>query len=587
MSTIAEVPAQQAPTQSGTPNWRHEMDGEEHTGAEIFVESLVRHDVDMLFGYPGGVLLNILDELFKRRDEIRVLVPRHEQGGGHAVDAWARSTGKVGTYIVTSGPGATNAITAIATAQMDSVPMVVFTGQVSSGLIGSDAFQETDAVGITRPIVKHSYLIKSVDDMSRIIREAYHIAGTGRPGVVLVDVPKDVTANKTVFNWPEEVEIRGYHPNHDGHPKSIRKLAEAIEASEKPYLYIGGGVTISGAEPELMELVEKTNIPVTTTLMALGSFPGTHPLFLGMPGMHGSRVANKAFQQADLIISVGARFDDRVTGRVEAFAPNAKIAHVDVDPSSIKKIIKVDIPVVGDAKWVLKELNKIVKPREANGWNDTIAEMKKNEWFKYRPSKDIIRPQYVVEKAWEVTKGDAVVTSEVGQTQMWAAQFYLFDRPRRWLNSGGLGTMGYGLPAAMGAHLAYPDDTVICFAGDASVQMNIQEFATIVQHDMPIKIIILNNGFMGMVRQWQELFYEKRYSSVCMGNTPDFVKVAEAFGIKGMRATQMDEVVPTLEEAMAYPGPVVMDFIVNPEEGVYPMVPAGAALHEMKDEEWA
>ena len=579
----------QAPStaQTDRSNWRPEMDGKELTGSEIFVECLIREGVDLIFGYPGGVVLNIFDALYKRRDQIRVVVPKHEQGGGHAADAVARATGKVSTYMVTSGPGATNAITAIATAQMDSVPMVVFTGQVSSGLIGSDAFQETDAVGISRPIVKHSYLITRVEDVARVIREAYHIAQTGRPGVVLIDVPKDVTINKTVFDWPEEVDIRGYRPNFEGHPKSIKRLAQAIEESEKPYLYVGGGVIIANAEKELFELVEKTHIPVTTTLMGLGAFPGTHPLFMGMPGMHGSRVANLAFQETDLIIAVGARFDDRVTGRLSGFAPHAKVAHIDVDPSSIKKIIKVDYPVVGDAKWVLGELNKIVKPREPNGWNAHLADRKKTDWFKYKPSTDVVRPQYAIEKIYKLTKGDAIVASDVGQMQMWAAQFYLFDRPRRWLNSGGLGTMGYGLPAAMGAQFACPDDLVVCIGGDSSMQMNIQELATVVQHKLPIKIFVINNGFMGMVRQWQELFYDKRYSSSCMGGAPDFVKVAEAFGLTAMRAHNMSDVDEVLQKALETPGPVLVDVIVNPEENVYPMVPTGAALHEMKDEEWA
>ena len=575
-------------TQEGdTSRWRRNMDGQELTGAEIFVECLVREDVDLIFGYPGGVVLNIFDSLYKRRDEIRVIVPRHEQGGGHAADGVARATGKVSTFMVTSGPGATNAITAIATAQMDSVPMVVFTGQVSSGLIGSDAFQETDAVGISRPIVKHSYLITSADDIAQTIREAYHIARTGRPGVVLVDVPKDVTVNKTVFDWPEEVDIRGYRPNYEGHPKSIKRLAQAIEESEKPYLYVGGGVVIADAQNELMELVEKTQIPVTTTLMGLGAFPGTHPLFMGMPGMHGCRVANLAFQETDLIIAVGARFDDRVTGKLSAFAPHAKVAHIDVDPSSIKKIIKVDYPVVGDAKWVLSELNKIVKPRTPNGWNKHLAERKRTDWYKYKPSKDVIRPQYAIDKIYELTEGKAIVSCDVGQMQMWVAQYYRFDRPRRWLNSGGLGTMGYGLPAAMGAQIAFPDDLVVCVAGDSAMQMNIQELATVVQHKLPIKMFTMNNGFMGMVRQWQELFYDKRYASSCMGAAPDFVKVAEAFGLTAMRAHNMDDVDGVLQQAFETPGPVMVDVLVNPEENVYPMVPAGAALHEMKDEEWA
>jgi len=564
------------------------MEGKECTGAEMFVECLVREGVDLMFGYPGGVVLKLFDELYKRRTEIRVVLPRHEQAGGHAVDGYAKATGRVGTLLVTSGPGATNTVTAIATAQMDSTPMVVFTGQVSLDMLGSDAFQETDAIGITRPIVKHSYMIERPEDIPQIIREAYYIAGTGRPGVVLVDVPKDVTMLKGVFHWPEAVNIRGYKPSTEGHPKSIQRLADAIAESERPYLYVGGGVIIAGAHGDLAELVQKTNIPVTTTLTALGAFPGTHPLFMGMPGMHGSKVANIAFQESDLVIAIGARFDDRVTGRLSGFAPKAKIAHVDVDPSSIKKNFKVDYPVVGDARWVLQELNKVVKPREPNGWNAMLAEMKRTHWFKYRQDTEVIHPQYVVQKIYEMTKDrETIIASEVGQAQMWAAQYYLFDQPRHWLTSGGLGTMGYGFPAAIGAQLAFPDSLVIDIAGDGSIQMNIQELATVVQQNIPVKVAILNNGYLGMVRQWQEFFYERRYSSSCTGNVPDFAKVAEAYGAKGLTARTYDEVVPVLKEGLAYPGPTFMNFLVNPEENVYPMVPAGAALHEMKDEDWA
>jgi acetolactate synthase-1/2/3 large subunit len=496
-------------------------------------------------------------------------------------------TGKVGTAFVTSGPGATNAVTGIATAQMDSVPLVVFTGQVSRELIGSDAFQETDAIGITRPIVKHSYMIERPEDIARIVRQAYYIAATGRPGVVVVDVPKNVTIEKAVFDWPETINIRGYKPTTEGHPKSILRLADAIAEAKRPYLYVGGGVMMSNASAHLLELVEKTNIPVTTTLMALGAFPGTHPLFAGMPGMHGSKLANICFQECDLVIAVGARFDDRVTGKLSAFAPKAKFAHVDIDPSSIKKTVKVDFPVVGDANWVLRELNKVIKPREPNEWNHTFAEMKKTHWFRYKASTDVMRPQYVIEKLYEMTKGDAIVSTEVGQMQMWAAQFYKFDKPRRWLNSGGLGTMGYGFPAAMGAQFAEPGAMVVDIAGDGSIQMNIQELATVVQHDLPVKVVILNNGYLGMVRQWQEFFYNRHYSSSCLGNKPDFAKVAEAFGAKGLTARTHEDVVPVLEEGLAHPGPVFMDFLINPEENVFPMVPAGKALDEMQDEEWA
>ncbi len=568
--------------------WRPEMEGKEHTGAEIFVECLIREGVDVIFAYPGGVVLNIFDEFHARGDEIKLIVPRHEQAGGHAADGLARVTGKVATAMATSGPGATNLVTAIATAHMDSIPVVFFTGQVSSGLLGSDAFQEANSIGMTLPMVKHSYLLESADDIARVIREAYHIAGSGRPGPVLVDIPKDVTINKAMFHWQEEVDIRGYKPKTESSLEQVKQLAAAIEQAEKPYLYVGGGVVLSEARDELMELVDRTNIPVTTTLMALGAIPGTHPLFVGMPGMHGSKLANIAFQECDLIVSVGARFDDRVTGKLDAFAPNAKIAHVDIDPSSIKKIIKVDYPVVGDAKWVLTELNKIVKPRQPNGWNEKIAKMKKSHWFNYDRTTDVIHPQYVVEKLWEMTKErDTIICTEVGQIQMWAAQFYLFDKPRRWLTSGGLGTMGYGFPAAIGAQFACPEALVIDVAGDASIQMNIQELATVVEHNMPVKIVILNNGYMGMVRQWQEFFFERHYAGTDTSLGPNFAKVAEAFGARGLTAKSYNEVTTVLQEGIAHNGPVVMDFHVNREENVYPMVPAGAALHEMRDGEWA
>ena len=567
--------------------WRRDMEGKECTGAEILVECIIREGVDLMFGYPGGVVLKVFDELYSRRDQIRVVLPRHEQAGVHAADGWAKVTGKVGTVFVTSGPGATNAVTGIATAQMDSVPLVVFTGQVSRELIGSDAFQETDAIGVTRPIVKHSYMIERPQDIARIVRQAYYIASTGRPGVVLVDVPKNVTFEKAVFEWPETVSIRSYKPTTEGHPKSIQRLADAIAESKRPYLYVGGGVVMANASDHLLELVNKTNIPVTTTLMALGAFPGTHPLFAGMPGMHGSKLANICFQECDLVIAVGARFDDRVTGKLSAFAPKAKIAHVDIDPSSIKKTVKVDYPVVGDAHWVLRELNKVVKPRQPNEWNRTFAEMKETHWFRYRPSTEVMRPQYVIEKIYEMTKGDAIISTEVGQIQMWAAQFYKFDKPRRWLTSGGLGTMGYGFPAAIGAQFAAPDAMVIDIAGDGSIQMNIQELTTVVENRLPVKVVILNNGYLGMVRQWQEFFYDRHYSSSVIGGLPDFAKVADAFGAKGLTARTHDDVVPVLEEGLAHPGPVFMDFHINPEENVFPMVPAGKALDEMQEEEWA
>jgi acetolactate synthase-1/2/3 large subunit len=560
------------------------------TGAEILIESFKREGVKHIFGYPGGVVLNIFDLLYDDKD-IQLILTRHEQGAVHAADGYARSTGKPGVVLVTSGPGATNTITGIATASMDSVPVIVFSGQVPTMLIGNDAFQEADIVGISRPCTKYNYLVKDVNDLSKIVREAFYIATTGRPGPVLIDLPKDVTSSKADFTWPE-INIRSYNPTYEGNRWMIKQAAHLISKSKKVVIIAGGGCIISGASKEVKELAEMTMIPVTMTLMGLGTFPGTHELSLGMPGMHGTYYANKAIQESDLIVAIGMRFDDRVTGKVDAFAPNAKIIHIDIDPTSIRKNVRVDVPIVGDVKRVLMVLNKILKEEIKEQWDEVRkAWLKQIEaWKKERPltytySEDIIKPQFVVEKIYELTKGDAIIATEVGQNQMWAAQFYKFDKPRMWLTSGGLGTMGYGFPAAIGAQIAHPNKLVIDIAGDGSIQMNIQELATAVVNKLPVKVAILNNHYLGMVRQWQELFYNERYSYSHLEVVPDFVKVAEAYGAVGFRATKPSEVEPVLREAFKIKKTVFMDFIVHWKEKVFPMVPAGAPIDHMIFEE--
>lgn len=561
------------------------------SGAEIIIECLKREGVKHIFGYPGGVVLNIFDLLYDEKD-IKLILTRHEQGAVHAADGYARATGKPGVVLVTSGPGATNTVTGIATASMDSVPLVVMSGQVPTMLIGNDAFQEADIVGITRPCTKYNYLVKDVRDLSRILREAFHIATTGRPGPVLIDLPKDVTASKTDFIWPEKIDIRSYRPTYEGNKWMIKQAAHEIGKAKKPVIIAGGGVIISGASKELKELAEHAEIPVTMTLMGLGGFPGTHNLSLGMLGMHGTYYANRAVQESDLLIAIGMRFDDRVTGKIEAFAPHAKIVHIDIDPTSIRKNVRVDIPIVGDVKNVLTILNKILKEEIKEQWAEVRkAWLKQTEaWKEERPltytkTETVIKPQFVVEKIYELTKGNAIITTEVGQNQMWAAQFYKFDRPRTFLSSGGLGTMGYGFPAAIGAQLAFPDKLVIDIAGDGSIQMNIQELATAVVNKLPVKVAILNNRYLGMVRQWQELFYNERYSYSHLDVVPDFVAVAEAYGAVGLRATKPSEVEPVLKEAFKIKKPVLMDFIVDWKEKVYPMVPAGAPIDHMLFEE--
>ena len=565
-------------------------------GAEIIIDILRCEGVKDLFGIPGGAVIDIFDMLYDA--DINFYLMRHEQAAAHAADGYARATGKVGVCIATSGPGATNLVTGIATAYMDSIPLVALTGQVATKLIGNDAFQEADTTGITRPITKHNYLVRTADELPRILKEAFYLARTGRPGPVLVDLPKDVQQGETNEKYPDKIELRSYKPTLWGHPGQIKKLANAIKHSKRPVIYAGGGVISSGASEELRELAIKAKIPVTTTLMGLGVFPETHPLSLKMLGMHGTQYANYAIMEADLLIAIGARFDDRVTGKVEEFAPKAKIAHIDIDPSSIRKNVNVDIPVVGDVKNVLSELNKILQPGDTSEWLKQIEQWKRDYPLTYREDGNL-KPQYVIEQIYEVTKGKAIITTEVGQNQMWAAQFYKFTKPRTFLSSGGLGTMGYGFPAALGAQVACPDHIVFDVAGDGSFQMNIQELATAVNNNLPVKIAILNNGYLGMVRQWQEMFYNKRYSGVCLagdyecvekhtdssGKQPlmllNFVKIAEAYGAVGIRVTEKKQVREALEEALAIPKPVVLDFHIEPEENVFPMVPTGASLNQM------
>ncbi len=561
------------------------------TGAEILVETLEKEGVEIMFGIPGGAVLPIFDMLYDSK-KIKFVLTRHEQAAAHMADGYARATGKVGVCIATSGPGATNLTTGIATAYMDSVPIVAFTGQVATHLIGNDAFQEADTTGITRPITKHNYLVKDVKELARTIREAFYIASTGRPGPVLIDLPVDVQRSTTEFIWPTEIEIPSYKPTYKGHPLQIKKLAEAINSAKKPVLYVGGGVVISNACDELKRLAELCQIPVTTTLMAIGSFPPNHELYLGMLGMHGTVYANLSMQNADLIIAVGARFDDRCTGKLAAFAPKANhIAHVDIDPTSISKNVVADIPVVGDCKTVLQDLLKLVKPKKHTEWLKQIEEWKKKYPLTYK-NDEKLRPQYIIEEISKLTKGDAILVTEVGQHQMWAAQYYKPNGPRKFLSSGGLGTMGFGFPAGIGAKFGKPEQTVIVIAGDGSFQMNIQELSTAVVNKINVIVCIMNNGYLGMVRQWQELFYNKRYSQIYLCTrksgkltcepVPDFVEVAKAYKAEGFRVTKKEEVVPTLKKAFEIKDkPVIIDFWIEPEENVFPMVPAGASLDEV------
>tara|TARA_B100000427_G_scaffold279881_1_gene250262 strand:+ start:12775 stop:14508 length:1734 start_codon:yes stop_codon:yes gene_type:complete len=559
-------------------------------GAEIFCRALKDEGVKHLFGYPGGAVLHIYDALYKQNDVEHILV-RHEQGATHAADGYARATGKPGVVVVTSGPGATNAITGIATAHMDSIPLVVFTGQVPRKMIGNDAFQEVDSIGITRPCVKHNFLVKDVESLALTIKKAFYVATTGRPGPVVVDIPKDVTADSCEYEYPKQVDMRSYSPVVKGHPGQIKKASKLILSAKKPMIYSGGGVILSEASSELTEFARILNYPITNTLMGLGAYPATDKQFVGMLGMHGTYEANMAMHNCDVLIAIGARFDDRVTGDLEKFCPYAKIIHIDVDPSSIAKNVPVDIPIVGDVKHVLEDLNKILESKkddldkskkELKSWWEQIHQWALIDCLKYDKTSSVIKPQYVVEKLWELTNGDAYVTSDVGQHQMWAAQFYKFDKPRRWINSGGLGTMGFGLPSAMGVKLAFPEETVACITGEASLVMCIQELSTCLQYGTPIKIINLNNRYMGMVRQWQEFFYSGRYSHSYMEALPDFVKIAESYGHAGIRVEKSGDVEGALREALLMKDKtVIMDFITDQTENVYPMIASDKGHHEM------
>jgi acetolactate synthase I/II/III large subunit len=555
------------------------------TGAQIMMKVLQEEGVDTIFGYPGGVVIDIFDELEKT--DIKHVLVRQEACAVHAADGYARAGGRVGVCLVTSGPGATNTVTGIASAYMDSIPVVIFTGQVPTHLIGNDAFQEVDIVGITRPCTKHNYLVKRTEDLARIIKEAFYLASSGRPGPVLVDIPKNVSVTEIDYKPVKKVKLRSYNPTYNPNVKQLQKVVDLIKEAKKPVIFAGGGVILSKASKELTELARKTQSPITTSLMGLGAFPATDPLWLGMIGMHGTYRANMSTGECDLLIGIGVRFDDRVTGRISAFATNAKIVHIDIDPTSIRKNIPVTAPVVGDCKVTLEKLNKLLDKEDLGDlkktrkkWFEQIQHWKDTQPLAYK-QEDVIKPQYVVEKLYELTKGKAIITTEVGQNQMWAAQYYHFDRPNHFITSGGLGCMGFGLPAAIGAQLACPDALVVDIAGDGSIQMNIQEMATAVQCGLPVKIVILNNGYLGMVRQWQQLFFDKRYVSTCLDCAPDFVKLAEAYGAVGLRATKPDEVEAVLKKGLASKKPVIMDFVVEKEECVYPMVPAGAAVTEM------
>jgi acetolactate synthase-1/2/3 large subunit len=565
-------------------------------GAQIFFECLKREGVEVIFGFPGGFILDIYHEM--PNHDIRHILVRHEQGAAHMADGYARSTGRVGVCLVTSGPGATNTVTGVATAYMDSVPIVVFTGQVPTALIGDDAFQEVDIIGITRPCTKHSYLVRDVNDMPRVIKEAFYLARTGRPGPVVVDLPKDVIQAQTDFRYPRRVDLPGYKPTLEAHSGQIKRAYQLIKKARTPVIFTGGGVVLSESSEELVRLAETLKAPVTSTLMGLGSFPAVvpdssgnmdlHPLWLGMLGMHGTYRANMAISHSDLLLAVGVRFDDRVTGKISGFAPKAKIIHVDIDPTSISKNIEVDVPIVGDCRNALRKLIEAAEAEPIEGldalrvpWIEQIRQWKETYPLAYKQNSEIIKPQYVIDKIYEVCRGDAIITTEVGQNQMWTAQYFHFSQPRTLLTSGGLGTMGYGLPAAIGAQVAHPDRLVVDIAGDGSIQMNIQEVITAVCNCLPVKVAILNNHYLGMVRQWQELFYDKNYCGTCLDASPDFVKLADAYGAVGLRASKPEEVEPVIREAFSIKRPVLMDFVVSPEEGVYPIVPAGKSISEM------
>jgi acetolactate synthase-1/2/3 large subunit len=561
------------------------------SGAEITIQALIDEGVEFVFGYPGGAVLHIYDALF-RRDEIKHILVRHEQGATHAADGYARATGRVGVCLVTSGPGATNAVTGIATAYMDSIPMVIITGQVPTPVIGSDAFQEVDTVGITRPCVKHNFLVKRVEDLAETIKKAFFIASSGRPGPVVVDIPKDVTdpGVKIPYHYPAAVQMRSYSPAQRGHQGQIKKAVEKMLAARRPVFYTGGGVVLGDGAAPLTELVRRLGYPITSTLMGLGAYPMTDKQFLGMLGMHGTYEANMAMHETDCLIAIGARFDDRVTGKIEHFCPHAEIIHVDVDPSSISKTVKVHVPIVGPVQSVLEDMLAVLNDLGGApdqdalaAWWQQIDQWKSVDCLRYDRASQVIKPQFAVETLYKVTNGELFLTSDVGQHQMFAAQFYPFDKPRRWINSGGLGTMGFGLPAAMGVQLAHRDAPVACISGEASILMCIQEMATCKQYDLPVKVILLNNGYMGMVRQWQEFFYESRYAHSYVDALPDFVKLAESFGHVGMRVDKPDELEAAMREAFGMKDRFVfLDVIVDPTENVYPMICAGKGHHEME-----
>ncbi len=555
------------------------------TGAEMVIRALQTEGVEYIFGYPGGAVLHLYDELFKQ-DSIKHILVRHEEAATHAADGYARATGKPGVALVTSGPGLTNAVTGIATAYMDSVPMIVFSGQVPSQLIGTDAFQEVDAIGITRPCVKHSYLVKDVDELADTIKKAFYIATTGRPGPVLIDLPKDISAAEGIFDYPDSIKMRSYNPNTSGHKRQIQKAVTLLLNAKRPIAYTGGGLVQGNASEAMREVVKKLNLPVTNTLMGLGSEPASSDNFVGMLGMHGTYEANMAMHECDVLFAVGARFDDRITGKIEKFCPHAKIIHVDVDPSSIGKIVGVDIPIVGNAQTVLEKFIEEIDSRDkqpsVDAWWQQINDWRGVESLRYDNSDEVIKPQFVIETLHKLTGGNAIVTSDVGQHQMWAAQYYGFENPRKWINSGGLGTMGFGYPAAIGAKLACPDEDVFCITGEGSIQMMLQEMSTALQYNTPTNIICLNNGYLGMVRQWQEFFYDKRYSMSYMESLPDFVKLAESYGHVGMQISKPADVEGALKEAIAMKDRTVfLDVITDPNENVFPMIPSGAAHNEM------
>ncbi len=571
------------------------MADQELTGAEIVVSCLRDEGVKHLFGYPGGAVLNIYDEIYKQKDFQHILV-RHEQAAVHAADAYSRATGEVGVAIVTSGPGATNAVTGIATAYMDSIPLVVISGQVPTPAIGQDAFQEVDMVGITRPCVKHNFLVRDVRDLAATMKKAFYIAATGRPGPVVVDIPKDVTQHRCAYEYPKSVTMRSYNPTSKGHAGQIKKAAQMLLEAKRPMIYTGGGVVLGDAAPQVTEMVRLLGFPITSTLMGLGGYPAPDPLFLGMLGMHGTLEANMAMQHCDVLLAVGARFDDRVIGNPKHFAKEARrIIHIDVDPSSISKRVRVDVPIVGDVVQVLDEILKLLHAeltppqktkldtKALQAWWAQIELWRAQDCMKYERSASVIKPQFVIEKLYEVTQGDAYVTSDVGQHQMWAAQYYPFNQPRRWINSGGLGTMGFGLPAAMGVQMAHPEAMVACVTGEGSIQMNIQELSTCKEWNLPLKIILLNNGYLGMVRQWQQFFYEERYAESYMNSLPDFVKLADAYGHVGITIDKPEEVEGALRDAFGkYKDRLVfLNFLTDPRENVFPMIPAGKGLSEM------